>query len=75
MIAAPTFGITMARIWEPQTSQTLNNWLEAILNEAHRLDEWERNFIANVAVRIKNGASLTRAQEEKLEHIYATKTS
>lgn len=52
------------------------HWLETILTEAlDELNEWETNFINDIAIRLWHGNTLTSAQAEKLEQIYVSKTS
>ena len=66
----------MAKIWQPQPREVLLSWIEAIINEASdQLNDWETKFIEDMHVRILGGGSLTQPQEEKLESIYADKTS
>lgn len=66
----------MTRIWQPQPFEVLSNWVDTIIDEASDdLNEWELNFINDMKIRIDNRWSLTRIQEEKLESIYAEKTS
>ena len=66
----------MAKVWQPQTKEVLLSWIEAIINEASdELNDWETGFIEDMHVRILSGWSLTQTQEEKLESIYADKTS
>ena len=66
----------MAKIWQPQPREVLLSWIEAIINEASdQLNDWETKFIEDMHVRILGGGSLTQTQEEKLESIYADKTS
>ena len=65
----------MAKIWEPQSFEVLKYWIDTILDEASdSLNDWESNFIANIAIKVANKWSLTKAQEDRLEAIYAEKT-
>ncbi len=66
----------MARMWVMQPNEVHKQWLETIVDEASdKLTDWETKFIASIAVRIENGASITQSQEETLEKIYAEKTA
>lgn len=66
---------TMAKIWEPQPTVVLLNWINTILEEASdELNDWETKFIEDMHVRVLNGWKLTQTQEQKLESIYADKT-
>jgi hypothetical protein len=66
----------MAPIWKPQSHEVLENWLNTILEEASdKLNDWETKFIDDMTIRIANRWALSQAQEEKLESIYAKKTS
>jgi hypothetical protein len=66
----------MAPIWKPQPHEVLEQWLDAILNEASDdLNDWETKFIDDMTTRIANKWPLSQKQEETLEKIYADKTS
>ncbi len=65
----------MPPVWKPRDNDTLKVWLEAIVNEAsEQLNDWEMTFIENIGVKVLSGWTLTQAQEEKLESIYAKYT-
>lgn len=65
----------MAPIWKPKDNAILQEWLEAIENEANKeLTSWEINFIDSISYRINAGQTLSQKQEEILERIYAEKT-
>lgn len=65
----------MAEIWKPKSNEVLQDWVDAILTEAlDKLNEWESDFIDDIAIRVANGWKLTQSQEAKLESIYAEKT-
>ena len=65
----------MSSIWNPQPWEVLDSWVKAILEEASDdLNDWESNFVEEMAIKIANRWSLTIAQERKLEDIYAEKT-
>lgn len=66
----------MAKIWQPQPFEVLQAWVDAIIEEASdELNDWESRFIDDMGIRIANRWALSQAQEEKLESIYAAKTS
>jgi hypothetical protein len=68
--------MVMAEMWKPKDQDLLRNWVEAILMEASDdLNDWEKNFISDMENRLDRGQRLTQLQEEKLEQIYAAKTS
>lgn len=66
----------MAAIWKPQPFEVLQHWIDTILEEASdELNDWETRFVDDMRVKVLNKWSLTQTQEEKLESIYAEKTS
>lgn len=66
----------MSKIWKPIETEVLQSWIDAILNEASDdLSDWESKFIVDVEMRLARGSQLTQSQEQKLEEIYADKTS
>lgn len=66
----------MAKIWQPQPFEVLQQWIDDILEEASdELNDWETKFIDDMRIRVINKWPLTQTQEEKLESIYADKTS
>lgn len=66
----------MAKIWQPQPFEVLQQWIDDILAEASdELNDWESNFIEDMAIRVTNRWPLNENQEKKLETIYAEKTS
>lgn len=66
----------MAKIWQPQPFEVLQQWVDDILEEASdKLNDWETRFIDDIAIKVANKWPLTQSQEEKLESIYAEKTS
>lgn len=66
----------MAKVWQPQPYEVLKQWVDTILDEASDdLTDWETKFVDDMSVRIINKWPLTQTQEEKLESIYANKTS
>lgn len=65
----------MSKIWQPKPNETLQYWLDTILDEAvDDLTEWEANFIDSVGIRITRKLNLSEKQEQILESIYAEKT-
>jgi hypothetical protein len=65
----------MPRIWQQQSWEVLQSWIDAIIEEASdELNDWETKFIEDMAIRVANKWSLTQRQEEILERIYADKT-
>jgi thiaminase len=66
----------MAAIWKPQDAKVYQDWIDTILDEAEgELNDWERNFIEDIQISLNRKGKLTQAQAEKLEQIYASKTS
>lgn len=66
----------MGVMWKPQPFDVLQHWIDTILEEASdELNDWETRFVEDMRVKVLNKWSLTQAQEEKLESIYAEKTS
>jgi hypothetical protein len=66
----------MAKIWQQQPFEVLQQWIDDILEEASdELNDWETKFIDDMRIRVVNKWPLTQTQEEKLESIYADKTS
>jgi len=53
--------------------QTLRTWIERIEAEAD-LTEWEEDFVKSVSGQLTARGSLSTAQQETLEKIYAQKT-
>jgi hypothetical protein len=65
----------MAEIWKPQSWDVLEYWVSTILDEASDLlNHWEASFIEDMEVKVINKWPLTKAQQDKLESIYAEKT-
>jgi hypothetical protein len=66
----------MAKIWQQQPFEVLQQWIDDILEEASDdLNDWETKFIDDMRIRVVNKWPLTETQEKKLESIYAEKTS
>jgi hypothetical protein len=51
------------------------SWIDACMEERHKLSDWERKFIIDIRLQLRQKGSLTDKQVEKLESIYANKTS
>jgi hypothetical protein len=66
----------MARLWEPQSIEVYQSWLDTIYDEASdKLTSWETDFIENIGGRLAFGNNLTERQAEILERIYTEKTT
>lgn len=66
----------MAKMWQPQPWDVIEQWLKAITDEAlDDLNSWETDFINDMTIRVQNRWQLSEAQEKKLEAIYAEKTA
>lgn len=66
----------MSPVWKPKNIQVYIDLVNTITEEAEgNLNNWERNFIVSIGDRLMKGTNLTELQAEKLEQIYATKTS
>ncbi len=66
----------MAPIWKPKDPDLLKSWVESVMKEASdELSDWESRFINDMHERLEKGYVLTEYQENKLEEIYAEKTS
>lgn len=66
----------MSEIWKSQPPKVHRHWLDTILMGAQdKLSDWETNFIESIEKQLDKRMLLSQAQEEKLESIYAEKTS
>lgn len=66
----------MAPVWKPRDTKILRDWIQTILFEASDvLTEWEVKFLNDMENIMDLGGRLSQGQEEKLEQIYAAKTS
>lgn len=66
----------MAEIWRPKAQDVLQGWIDAIVEEASdNLSSWETGFIDSIQTQLLKSGSLSKAQEDTLEHIYTEKTS
>ncbi len=66
----------MAPIWKPKDPDLLKSWVDSIMKEASdELTDWESRFVDDMNTRLDKGYVLTEDQENKLEEIYAEKTS
>lgn len=50
-------------------------WIDKCMEERHKLNDWERNFIIDIRLQLRSKGSLSEKQVSKLESIYANKTS
>lgn len=53
-----------------QLRETHQEWVDACLDNAHRLTKWEGNFLESLDEQLTNGRTLTGAQADRLESIY-----
>lgn len=61
--------------WKPAPAETIKHYWQTIVDEAYEeLNHWEKQFISDIEIRVRNGWILTENQEKKLEQIYAEKT-
>jgi hypothetical protein len=51
------------------------SWIDKCMEERHKLSDWERKFIIDIRLQLRSKGSLSDKQVEKLESIYADKTS
>lgn len=66
----------MSEMWKPKDPELLKSWVKAIMEEASdELTDWESRFVSDMEIRLTRGYVLTQSQEDKLEQIYAEKTS
>lgn len=66
----------MAEMWKPKDPEVLKHWIHELrTNPSEDLTSWEENFVNDMDVRLTYNNPLTQYQEEKLEEIYAEKTS
>jgi hypothetical protein len=65
----------MSEIWKPKDHKLLQEWIDAILEEASdELSDWENSFMASIQRRLDRTGELSQSQEDTLERIYAAKT-
>jgi len=55
------------------SQEEIHHMVNACVNEAQGLNEWEQMFIADMDLKADHGRSFTEAQVEKLHQIYLTK--
>lgn len=60
--------------WKCPPKKYLEQWLKSSL-DSHTLNEWELMFLKSVQVKLKYSEELSQNQAEKLEQIYAGRTS
>lgn len=66
----------MAEMWRPKEIEVYRAWVESIKDESSdSLNDWETDFIDSIENRLDQNRNLTQGQAEKLESIYADKTS
>lgn len=66
----------MAKIWEPQSIEVYQAWVDAISSEASdRITSWEIDFIDSIDSQLKGKRNLTERQAEILERIYTENTN
>lgn len=58
----------------PPDRKTQLDWIEQIKTNGRGLNEWETHFVKSIENQLTHKASLSLAQIERLEHIYANKT-
>lgn len=65
----------MSKLWEPPDRETLDHWISAIETEASEdLSQWESSFMESIHRQFDAGRTLSRAQVDSLEKIYAART-
>ena len=66
----------MPPVWKPQDPEILKHWVKELMeNPSEELTDWEERFVKDMWYRLELKNPLTQYQEEKLEEIYAEKTS
>ena len=66
----------MAEMWKPKNAEILKSWVKALMESpSEELTDWEKKFVSDMHIRLSLGSILTEFQENKLEEIYAEKTS
>jgi hypothetical protein len=51
------------------------SWIEACIEERHKLTDWERKFVIDIRLQLRTKGQLSDKQITILERIYADKTS
>lgn len=59
--------------WKPKPKEVLQKWLDYVAARNKELSTWERDFLANIQIRLFREGVLSQGQEEALDRIY-TKT-
>lgn len=50
------------------------SWIDQCMEERHKLSDWERNFVIDIRLQLREKGRLSDKQAEVLERIYADKT-
>ena len=64
----------MAEISKRQTAEILRSWIECVNDEGRGLTNWEKSFMESITEQFDLSGSLSPAQEQALERIYASRT-
>jgi len=51
------------------------SWIDKCMEKRHKLSDWERKFVIDIRLQLRQKGSLSDKQAEVLERIYADKTS
>ena len=57
-----------------QKLSVIRHWITEVQERGRDLTEWEEEFLESIATQFDKRGSLTSAQEDKLESLYANKT-
>jgi hypothetical protein len=60
----------MAEMWKPHPIDAYKKWIELIIKNEVIYNDWEDEFVFNIARRLESGESPTELQAKKLEQIY-----
>ncbi len=58
-----------------QPIEILRQWIECIEEEGRGVTDWERSFVESVSEQLERRGTLTDAQIDTIETIYAARTS
>lgn len=58
-----------------QPIEVLKRWIECIEEEGRGVTDWEHSFVESVSEQLDRRGSLSEAQIDSLEKIYASRTS
>lgn len=71
-------GKSRYSIYNFPKEKVIQSWSDALYtelsNNADKFNTWERNFIIDIALKLKCGAKLSEETVFKLETVYAAKT-